>query len=211
MIYRRYFKRLIDIVCSMIALVLLSPLFLIIGLIIKIESKGKTYFTQTRIGMNKKPFKIYKFRTMLRFEDSYYLDGRPIENYDRITKFGNFLRKTSLDELPQIINIFKGDMSLVGPRPTLLYQVEKYDKTQEKRLNVKPGLTGLAQVSGRNSLSWEEKIKCDLDYVNRLTFFRDIGIIFKTFLVVLKSEKVEFTNHDEISSHSNDVRKDVEG
>src|SRR5690625_4092260 len=132
------------------------------------------------------------------------------ENDPRITKVGNILRKTSLDELPQLLNILLGDMSIVGPRPTLSYQVEKYTSKQASRVNVRPGLTGLAQVSGRNSLSWEEKIQCELDYVERLTFLRDVGIILKTVLVVLKTERIEFTKPDEISKHSGDLRKDVD-
>lgn len=210
MIYRKFFKRIMDIICSGLALLVLSPVFLVIALAIRVDTRGPVIFTQKRVGKDKEPFKIYKFRTMLTFEDSFYEDGTPIENYDRITKVGNFLRKTSLDELPQLINIFIGDMSIVGPRPTLQYQVEKYNSTQVRRLVVRPGLTGHAQVSGRNSLSWEEKIQCDLDYVDRVTFLRDIKIILKTVLVVLKTERVEFTRPDDISKHSGDVRKDVE-
>lgn len=210
MIYRKFLKRVMDIICSGLALLVLSPIFLLIALAIRVDTRGPVIFTQKRVGKEKEPFKIYKFRTMLTFEDSFYEDGTPIENYDRITKVGNILRKTSLDELPQLINIFIGDMSIVGPRPTLQYQVEKYNSTQLRRLEVRPGLTGHAQVSGRNSLSWEEKIQCDLDYVNRVTFLRDIKIILKTILVVLKTEKVEFTRPDDISKHSGDVRKDVE-
>lgn len=210
MVYRNYIKRFMDIICSGSALLLLFPLFLIIGIVIKSETRGPIIFAQERIGKDKKPFKIYKFRTMLTFEDSFYKDGTPIENYDRITKVGNVLRKTSLDELPQLFNIFIGDMSLVGPRPTLQYQVEKYNSKQLQRLKVKPGLTGYAQVSGRNSLSWEEKIEYDLDYVNRVNFIRDFVIILKTVLVVIKTEKVEFTKPDEISKHSGDVRRDVD-
>ncbi|WP_298472013.1 sugar transferase [uncultured Psychrobacillus sp.] len=209
MIYRKYLKRALDIICSGLALLILSPVFLIIALAIKLDTKGPVIFTQKRVGKDKEPFKIYKFRTMLTLEDSFYNDGTPIENYDRITKVGNLLRKTSMDELPQLINIFLGDMSIVGPRPTLSYQVEKYNANQVKRLEVKPGLTGHAQVSGRNSLSWDEKIQCDIDYVDRITFLRDVKIILKTVLVVLKTEKVEFTKPDEISKHSGDVRKDI--
>lgn len=209
MIYRKYIKRIIDILCSGFALIILFPIFLITVFAIKTNTRGPAIFTQERIGKNKKPFKIYKFRTMLTFEDSYYEDGTPIDNYDRITKVGGFLRKTSLDELPQIINIFLGDMSIVGPRPTLSYQVDKYNSTQARRLQIRPGLTGHAQVSGRNNLSWEDKIKYDLDYIDRITFLRDIKIIIRTAFVVLKTEKVEFTQPDEISSHAGDIREDV--
>lgn len=207
--YRKYFKRFIDVTVSGISLILLFPIFIIVIISIKVDSNGPALFTQKRVGKEGKEFKIFKFRTMLTFEDSFYPDGSPIENYDRITKVGNILRKTSIDELPQLINIFIGDMSIVGPRPTLSYQVEKYDDNQARRLKVKPGLTGLAQVNGRNSLSWEQKIQYDIDYVDNITFLSDLKIILKTFLVVFKSEKIEFVAHDEISKHTRDVREDV--
>lgn len=210
MIYKKYFKRAIDLICSGLAIVILSPVFFIISIAIVMDTKGPAMFTQERVGINKSLFKIYKFRTMLTFKNSYYSDGTPIDNYDRITKVGHFLRKTSLDELPQLINIFIGDMSIVGPRPTLSYQVDKYDSNQVRRLNVRPGLTGNAQVNGRNSLSWEEKIKCDLDYIENITLIRDLLIIFKTISVVLKTEKVDFTKPDEISKHDGDLRNDVD-
>lgn len=207
--YRKHLKRFIDVTVSGISLILLSPIFLIVIVLIKIDSKGPALFTQKRVGKEGKEFKIYKFRTMLTFEDSFYPDGSPIENYDRITKVGNILRKTSIDELPQLINILIGDMSIVGPRPTLSYQVEKYDDNQARRLKVNPGLTGLAQVSGRNSLSWEQKIQYDINYFDNITFIGDLNIILKTFIVVFKSEKIEFVAHDEISKHEGDVRDDV--
>ncbi|HHX70950.1 MAG TPA: sugar transferase [Gallicola sp.] len=207
--YKKYFKRFIDVTVSGLSLILLFPIFLIIAVLIKIDSRGPILFTQKRVGEKGRVFRIFKFRTMLTFEDSFYPDGSPIENYDRITKIGKILRKTSIDELPQLINIFIGDMSIVGPRPTLLYQVEKYDEYQARRLDVKPGLTGLAQVNGRNSLSWEQKIQYDIDYVNNITFLNDLKIILKTFVVVFKSKEIEFVSHDEISKHAGDVREDV--
>ena len=207
--YKKYFKRFIDVTVSGLSLILLFPIFLIIAVLIKIDSRGPILFTQKRVGEKGRVFRIFKFRTMLTFEDSFYPDGSPIENYDRITKIGEILRKTSIDELPQLINIFIGDMSIVGPRPTLLYQVEKYDEYQARRLDVKPGLTGLAQVNGRNSLSWEQKIQYDIDYVNNITFLNDLKIILKTFVVVFKSKEIEFVSHDEISKHAGDVREDV--
>lgn len=207
--YRKYFKRLVDILGSLFTLSLLSPLFVLIAVAIKINSKGPVFFTQKRVGLNKREFKIFKFRTMLTLENSYYKDGSPIENYDRITSVGRILRKTSLDEIPQIINILIGEMSIIGPRPTLLYQVEKYNSNQMKRLEVKPGLTGLAQVNGRNSLSWEEKINYDLKYVNNISFIGDTIIVLKTILVLFKSDTVEFKAHDEISKHAGDVRDDI--
>lgn len=207
--YEKYFKRCIDVIAGVVSLIILFPIFLIVIIAIKIDSKGPAFFTQKRVGKEGEEFKIFKFRTMLTFEESFYSDGSEIENYDRITKVGNILRKTSIDELPQLINIIIGDMSIVGPRPTLSYQVEKYDDNQAKRLNIKPGLTGMAQVNGRNNLSWGQKIQYDLDYVDNITLLNDIKIILKTVVVVFKSEKIEFSTHDEISEHAGDVRDDV--
>lgn len=207
--YEKFLKRLIDVVVSGLVIMIFSPLFIIIALLIKIDSKGPVFFTQNRVGYRKAEFKIYKFRTMLTFEDSFYPDGTPIENYDRITKIGSILRKTSIDELPQLLNILIGQMSIVGPRPTLSYQVEKYDKNQLRRLNVLPGLTGLAQVNGRNSLSWSKKIEYDLEYVDNVTFINDMKIVLKTFSVVFRREQVKFVAHDNISKHEGNVVDDV--
>lgn len=185
-----FIKRLFDFLLSLILLIVLSPLFLIIAILIKLDSEGEIFFKQERAGLNGKPFMIYKFRTMVKnaekIGDGYYTG----ENDPRITRIGRFLRKTSLDELPQLINILKGEMSIIGPRPTLMYQVEKYDAFQRKRLLMKPGVTGLAQVNGRNSLSWPERIKYDVYYVENWNLWMDIKIFFKTFLVVLKGEGV---------------------
>lgn len=207
--YSRFFKRLFDFLLSVLSLLILSPLFLVVAIAIKIDSRGAVFFTQDRVGIRGDIFKIVKFRTMRTFEDSFNPDGSEMENYSRVTNIGSFLRKTSIDELPQLINIFIGHMSLVGPRPTLPYQVEKYTEYQHKRLLVRPGLTGLAQVSGRNSLSWEEKIELDIHYVNKVSFLRDLMIIARTFPVVFKAEKQDFIKHDSISAHKNNVLKDV--
>lgn len=207
--YKKHFKHKLDTVISLVSLFLLSPLFILITILIKRDSKGPAFFSQERVGQYGEKFRIVKFRTMLRFEDSYYDDGTPIENYERITKVGSILRKTSLDELPQLVNVFKGEMSIVGPRPTLAYQVENYNEYHMKRLLVKPGLTGLAQVNGRNSLSWEEKIDFDVTYVSKLWFITDVLIFLKTFVVLLKTDKVSFTKHDSISEHKGNVNEDV--
>jgi len=208
-LYRNYFKRPLDLIISFFAIIFLLPIFLLLGILIKVESKGPIFFTQTRVGKNKKIFKIWKFRSMLTFEESVHPDGSEIPNYDRITKVGSFLRKYSLDELPQLINIFLGDMSIIGPRPTLEYQVKKYNSFQEMRLQVRPGLTGLAQVNGRNNLTWNEKINYDVQYVKTLTFILDIKIFFKTFSVILNSNDNKFTKHDELSKHSGSVQDDI--
>ena len=207
--YRYFWKRILDLFISGIALVVLSPLLLILGLVIRIDSPGKAFYTQIRIGKNKKKFKLYKFRTMLPLEDSYDTNGNLLANYERVTRVGRILRRTSLDELPQIINIFKGEMSFIGPRPTLEYQVKRYNKLEEERLSVRPGLTGLAQVNGRNNISWDQKIQHDLRYIENINFFRDLIILLKTISVVLKGNDVQFNINDEISKHSDGYQEDI--
>lgn len=189
-IYDRYIKRIIDIVLSFIGLVVLLPFFLIIGICIKIDSPGPVFFVQERAGKDGKSFRIYKFRTMVvnaeRIGDGYYVGAKD----PRITRVGNFLRKTSIDELPQLINIFKGEMSIIGPRPTLFYQVEQYDEFQKQRLKVRPGVSGWAQVNGRNSLSWPERIKHDVWYVDHIGILLDLQIMMKTFSAMAASEDI---------------------
>lgn len=169
---------------------------IIIPVGIKLTSKGPAVFTQERIGKNGKVFKIYKFRTMRIPEDSLDENGNQLEPKQRITKFGAFLRKTSLDELMQIFNIINGTMSFVGPRPTLPSQVEKYSEYHKQRHNMRPGITGLAQVSGRNNLNWAQKIEYDIDYINKYSLWLDIKILFRTVGVVLKPKGIEFKDGD---------------
>jgi len=185
-----FIKRLVDLVLSTIGLIVLSPVFLIIAICIKVDSKGPVFFLQERAGFKGKPFMIYKFRSMVNnavnMGDGYYTG----ENDPRITKVGKFLRNTSLDEIPQLINIIKGEMSIIGPRPTLMYQIKEYDDFQKRRLLMKPGVTGLAQVNGRNSLTWPQRIKYDVKYVDNYSLWLDIKIFFKTIGVVFKKEGV---------------------
>lgn len=185
-----FIKRIIDLVLSVVGLIVLSPLFLIIAICIKLDSEGPVFFLQERAGFKGKPFMIYKFRSMVNnavnMGDGYYTG----ENDPRITRVGRFLRNTSLDEIPQLINIIKGEMSIIGPRPTLMYQVKEYDDFQKRRLLMKPGITGLAQVNGRNSLTWPERIKYDVKYVDNYSLWLDIKIFFKTIIVVFKKEGV---------------------
>lgn len=192
-------KRVFDIVLSLIGMILLSPVFLIIAIIIKLDSKGPVFFVHSRIGEKGKPIGIYKFRTMVdkaedliksftpeqkeEFERSYKLENDP-----RITKIGNFLRKTSLDELPQILNILKGDLSLIGPRPIVQAELEKYEDNKEKFLSVKPGLTGYWAANGRSDTSYEERMEMELYYVDNMSFKLDVKIFFKTIFAVLKKE-----------------------
>lgn len=181
-------KRLFDILFSIILTIIISPLLILISIIIKLDSKGSVFFKQERAGLNGVPFEIYKFRTMCNNAENKGTGYYTSENDTRITKVGSFLRSWSLDELPQLINIIKGEMSVIGPRPTLMYQIEKYDDIQKKRLNMPPGITGLAQVNGRNSLSWPERIKYDVFYVHNWNLLLDIKILLKTFKVVIFRE-----------------------
>lgn len=182
---RRMIKRMIDIVISSLGMSISSPLSVLIAVLIKFDSKGPIFFKQERIGKDGHPFQIFKFRTMV--EGAVDMGaGYLIEKDDfRITRIGKFLRRTSLDELPQLINILKGEMSLVGPRPTLKYQVDQYDGWQKKRLSVKPGITGWAQIHGRNEIPWGNRIKYDVWYVDHWSLGLDLRIMLKTIWVVL--------------------------
>jgi len=178
-------KRLIDILLSLIGLVLLAVPFAIIALAIKLDSKGPVFFRQERVGKNGRSFKVWKFRTMVVGAVQQGLGYNVAKDDSRITRVGAVLRNWGLDELPQLINVFIGEMSLVGPRPTLRYQVEHYDDFQRRRLQVKPGITSLAVVSGRNALSWKERIELDVWYVEHWSLWLDIKILFKTLWTVL--------------------------
>ncbi|KAB1661079.1 sugar transferase [Pseudoclavibacter sp. CFCC 13796] len=192
-------KRAFDIVASGIGLVVLSPLFLMIAVCVKSQDGGPVFFKHTRVGRRGKHFRMWKFRSMRVNADTELKklleeqgkEDRPlfkIENDPRITRLGHFIRKTSIDELPQLVNVFKGDMSLVGPRPQVDAEVALYDRGAARRLNVRPGVTGLWQVSGRSDLDWEEAIRLDLYYVENWSFFGDLQILFRTFKAVMKSE-----------------------
>lgn len=200
--FQLFIKRIFDIVVSglMILFLTVIPVLIIIPIVIKLTSKGPAVFTQDRVGKDGKVFKIYKFRTMLIPEVSFDKDGNSLEPAQRITKVGRFLRKTSLDELMQLFNVFNGTMSICGPRPTLPYQVERYTDEQRRRLEMRPGVTGWAQVNGRNDLSWTEKIIFDIEYINNFSIWFDIKILFKTVSVVFKKEGIEFTRNDAINA-----------
>lgn len=200
-LYVAFGKGLADRVGALAGVLMSAPLTALIAVAISAESKGGVFYTQERIGRGGVPFRILKFRSMLRPEDSFDSEGNRMENYSRVTRVGRVLRATSLDELPQLLNVLKGDMSLVGPRPTLAYQVERYTEDQRRRLDVKPGLTGLAQVSGRNSLTWNEKIALDLEYVRSLSLATDLRILMKTVVTVFRRESTAFVAHDGLSAH----------
>ncbi|WP_169293971.1 sugar transferase [Advenella sp. EE-W14] len=180
-------KRIFDILASAIALLLLSPIIAIVAWQIRRKLGSPVLFRQVRPGLNGKPFTMVKFRTM---RDAYDAQGDPLPDSERLTDFGRFLRKTSLDELPELWNILKGDMSIVGPRPLLTRYIPYYTEEESKRHNVRPGLTGLAQISGRNAITWEEKLALDVEYVKKINFLLDIKIIFKTIQKVFQGSDV---------------------
>ena len=182
-----FIKRLLDICAALFALTICSPIYLIVTLYIKLNSEGPIFFKQERAGFMGKPFICYKFRTMTDDRDE---NGNLLPDSARLTKFGKFLRSTSLDELPELFNILKGDMSIIGPRPLSIKYLPYYNDIERLRHSVQPGLTGLAQINGRNSLSWEEKFKFDVRYVNEISFIKDIEIIIKTVLKVIKRSDI---------------------
>ena len=186
--YRKYIKRILDFTLSLIALIVLSPILLITAILVKIKLGSPIIFRQQRPGKNEKIFTLYKFRTMTDKKDE---KGKLLPDEQRLTRFGKILRSTSLDELPELLNILKGDMAIVGPRPQLIKDMIFMTTEQRKRHTVRPGLTGLAQVNGRNNLTWEEKINYDLKYINKITFFEDCKIILKTIIKVFKREDIE--------------------
>ena len=177
-------KRIIDVVASGIGLIILFPIFVIIGILIKLDSKGPVFFVQKRAGKDGKIFKAYKLRTMVDNAEKIGLGYEIAKDDSRITRIGNHLR-WGIDELPQLINVFRGEMSLVGPRPALPHQVEKYSEQERRRLGVKPGITGWALVNGRNILSWPERIKLDIWYIDHWSIWLDLKILLKTIWVVV--------------------------
>ena len=188
--YEKYIKRPLDFLCGILALALFWWLYVIVAILVRVKLGSPVLFTQDRPGKDEKIFRLYKFRTMTDERDE---RGELLPDEQRLTGFGKWLRSTSLDELPEVFNIIRGDMSVVGPRPLLVRYLPRYNEEQRRRHEVRPGLSGYAQVHGRNSITWEEKFKMDVEYVDHITFFGDIKIIFDT---VLKA----FLRHDGISS-----------
>lgn len=189
--YRYFFKRIFDFILSLMALIVLSPLFIVLIILGTIKMKGNPFFCQERPGKNEKIFKLIKFRSMTIAKDK---DGNLLSDDERLTNYGKKLRSTSLDELPELINILKGDMAIVGPRPLLVQYLPLYNEEQKHRHDVRPGLTGLAQVNGRNLLSWQDKFRYDIKYVNNITMIGDIKIILKTVHNVLSHEGITGEN-----------------
>lgn len=185
--YKNFIKRILDIILSFLALVILSPLLILTAFLIRIKLGTPVFFKQLRPGKNEKIFGILKFRTMTDAKDE---NGNLLPDEIRLTRFGQFLRSTSIDELPELLNILNGDMSIVGPRPLLVQYLERYNEEQKHRHDVKPGLTGLAQVNGRNGITWEEKFHYDLEYVKNITFYGNCKIIFQTVMKVFGREGI---------------------
>ena len=187
--YRFLIKRLLDFVFSLLALLILFPVLVMLGFLVRIFLGTPILFIQQRPGKNGKIFKLYKFRSMTDMKDR---EGKLLPDEERLTRFGRFLRASSLDELPELVNILKGDMSIVGPRPLLVQYLDRYNNFQKRRHEVRPGITGLAQVNGRNALSWKKKFQYDVWYVDHVSFLLDVKIILQTIKVVL--------SHSDISS-----------
>ena len=185
--YARFFKRFLDIALSLLALSVLFPILVILAVIGAVAMKGNPFFTQLRPGKDEKIFRLIKFRTMTCEKDK---DGNLLPDEQRLNRYGRVLRSTSLDELPELINIFIGNMSIVGPRPLLVRYLPRYNAEQKRRHDVRPGLTGHAQVNGRNAISWEEKFRLDVEYVDHLTFWLDVKIIFQTVGKIFKREGI---------------------
>ena len=190
--YRKFFKRFFDFMLSLLAIIVLSPILLLLIIIVAIAMRGNPFFVQLRPGKNNKIFKLIKFRTMTNKKDA---EGNLLPDDQRLTKFGKFLRKTSLDELPELFNILVGDMSIIGPRPLLVKYLVLYNEEQLHRHDVRPGLTGWAQVNGRNDTTWEKRFQYDLEYVEKLSFALDFKIFFMTIGKVFKRSGVSQEGH----------------
>ncbi len=186
-LYRKYFKRLLDIFLSLIAIIVLSPVLLIVTILVRVKLGSPVIFKQERPGFNEKVFTLYKFRTMTDKRNKF---GELLPDSERLTSFGKFLRNTSLDELPELFNILVGDMSIIGPRPLLVQYLPLYNEHQKRRHDVRPGLSGWAQVNGRNAISWEDKFELDVEYVEKVRFILDCKIIFMTIKKVFAREGI---------------------
>lgn len=210
--YKKYFKRIFDICFSIIAIVCFIPIYVVVGVGIAINLGCPIIFKQKRPGRDEKIFTIYKFRSMSNKKDK---DGKLLSDKDRLTKFGRVLRNTSLDELPELFNILKGDMSIVGPRPLAVEYIGYYNEYESRRHSIRPGLTGLAQINGRNTINWEERFKYDIDYVDNITFINDIKIILLTIMKVFKKEDITVSGTTNIKDfhiyRQEQIRKEKEG
>ena len=206
--YAKCFKRILDFILSLMALIVLLPVFLLLMVLGEVQMKGNPFFTQQRPGKDEKIFKLIKFRTMTCETDE---NGNPLPDEQRLTKYGQFLRSTSLDELPELVNILVGDMSIVGPRPLLVQYLPLYNAEQKHRHDVRPGLTGYAQVNGRNALSWQDRFKLDVEYVRNITFRGDLEIIIKTVMIVLRREGISGENSETMCAFTGNAEAEPQG
>ena len=200
--YRNFFKRVFDFVLSLMALIILSPVFVVLILLGAIIMRGNPFFLQDRPGKDEKIFKLIKFRSMSNKKDK---DGNLLPDKQRITRYGEFIRSTSIDELPEFINVLKGDMALVGPRPLLVEYLPYYTEKEKHRHDVRPGITGLAQICGRNYISWEETFEYDVEYVNNISFVGDIKILLNTVIKVLKRDDITDATDTDVDSKGRHV------
>ena len=202
--YKFFFKRFLDFLIAVIAFILLSPLFIIVAITLTIGNKSNPFFFQNRPGRKENLFKVIKFKTMSNAKDNH---GNLLPDAQRLTKVGSFIRKTSLDEIPQLLNVIKGDMSLIGPRPLLVKYLPFYKDHERIRHSVRPGITGWAQINGRNTLRWDDRLDYDVEYVNNLSFIFDLKIIYKTILKVIKSENI-VVDPESIMKNLDDERRE---
>ena len=207
-VYKYFFKRVLDFCFSLLGILVLSPVFLLLTIVGAINMKGNPFFVQERPGKNEKIFKLIKFRTMTQEKDE---NGNYLPDEKRLTKYGAFLRKTSLDEIPELFNIFIGDMAIIGPRPLLVEYLPYYNEREKLRHTVRPGLTGLAQVSGRNSLTWARRFETDVYYVEHLTLALDIKVFFLTIKQVIKRDDIAIDTQKEEGNFAKQRQKELEG
>lgn len=201
--YRKYFKRILDIVCSLGFILCFWWLYIVVAILVKRKLGSPVIFKQQRPGLNGKIFTMYKFRSMTDTKDK---DGNLLSDAERLPKFGKLLRATSLDEIPEFINVLKGDMSLIGPRPLLVEYLERYNDEQKRRHEVRPGITGWAQVNGRNAISWEEKFKYDVEYVDKLNFLLDMRIVFLTIKKIVVKEGISQEGNATMEKFTGEVK-----
>lgn len=201
--YRNYFKRVLDIICSLGFILCFWWLYIVVAILIKRKLGSPVIFKQQRPGLNGKIFTMYKFRSMTDAKDK---NGNLLSDAERLPKFGQLLRATSLDEIPEFINVLKGDMSLIGPRPLLVEYLERYNSEQKRRHEVRPGITGWAQVNGRNAISWEEKFKYDIEYVDKLNFLLDMRIVFLTIKKIVVKEGISQEGNATMEKFTGEVK-----
>ncbi len=201
--YRKYFKRILDIICSLGFILCFWWLYILVAILVKRKLGSPVIFKQQRPGLNGKIFTMYKFRSMTDAKDK---DGKLLSDAERLPRFGKLLRATSLDEIPEFINVLKGDMSLIGPRPLLVEYLERYNDEQKRRHEVRPGITGWAQVNGRNAISWEEKFKYDVEYVDKLNFLLDMKIVFLTIKKIVVKEGISQEGNATMEKFTGEVK-----